>query len=223
MHSAALLLILLVGIAGRVAYVDRPLDDRLLAPWREADYVQLARNFYREGASFFYPQIDWRGDTPGYAEMEAPIVPWIGAALYRRYGYNEALLRIPAAVLGVLGLVTFAILARTALPPLGALFATAAFAVNPLLVYLGNAMQPEPLMLLLSMIAIGLIWRWERAPRFVTLLAACGATALAILAKSPAAYLGLVLAYTVLRTRGQRGVTDHPRDMTRNTVHLYVG
>jgi hypothetical protein len=208
LHTVVLLVVLLVGACSRVAYVDRPLDHRLLAPWREADYTQIARNFYRDGLNIFYPKIDWRGDTPGYAEMEFPLIPWVAAVSYRVFGYHEELLRVPAAILGILSLLVFSQLSRRALPPLGALFATATFALNPLLISLGNAMQPEPLMLLLSLLAIAWIWRWDDDPKFSTLLAAAVTIAAAILAKSPAAYLGLVLAYTLIRKLGIRAFTD---------------
>src|SRR5206468_3395286 len=120
----------------------------------------------------------------------------------------EPLLRIPSAIFGLLGLLVFVHLSRRALPPGAALFATAAFALNPLLVYLGDAMQPDPLMLLLSLVAMALIWRWDEHPRYRTLVAAAATTAAAILAKSPAAYLGLVLTYVVIRKLGPRAFTD---------------
>jgi 4-amino-4-deoxy-L-arabinose transferase-like glycosyltransferase len=203
-----LIAIALVGVVGRVAYVDRPLDHRLLASWREADYTQLARNFYRDELNIFYPQIDWRGDTPGYAEMEFPIVPWTAAVLDRLFGYREAWLRVPASIAAVLALLLFLRLCRQVLPPGGALFAAAAFAVNPLLIYLATAMQPESLMLLLSILAMTLIWRWDERPEPATLFAAALTVALGILAKSPAAYLGLVLAYVVIRKRGWQAFSD---------------
>ena len=207
-HTRVLLAIVLIGSLTRVLYVDRPFDHRLLAPWREADYTQLARNFYRDGLDILHPKIDWRGDTPGYAEMELPVIPWLGAALYRVFGYHEALLRVPAALFGVLSMFVFAALCRRSLPPTGALFAAAAFALNPLLIVLGNAMQPDPLMLVLSLVAVALIWRWQEDPTFAGLLAAAAATGAAILAKSPAACVGIVLAYSVMRTLGRRAFTD---------------
>src|SRR4029077_7395386 len=66
LRSLAFVLVLVGGPARRLAYVDRPMDDRTLAPWREADYIQIARNFYRDGLNIFYPRVDWRGDPPGY-------------------------------------------------------------------------------------------------------------------------------------------------------------
>jgi hypothetical protein len=203
-----LLSVLVVGIGGRALYVDRPLDVRSLAAWREADYTQIARNFYRDSLNLFYPQIDWRRDTPGYAEMELPLIPWVGALLYRLFGYHEAVLRVLSAIFSTVGLLLFVALSRQVLPPLGVVFATAAFAFNPLLVYLAGAMQPEPLMLCLALLAVLLIWQWEDQPSFARLLAAAGVTAAAILTKSTAAFLGAILTYAVLRKHGLRAFRD---------------
>src|SRR5512147_2692999 len=104
MQRVALLLVVLAGVIGRVVPVGRPLDHRLVSPWREADHVQVARNFYRGDLDILYPQIDWRGDQPGYAEMELPVLPWLGAVLARVVGYGEAVLRVPSAIVSLLSL-----------------------------------------------------------------------------------------------------------------------
>jgi hypothetical protein len=192
----------------RIAPVGRPLDHRLLAPWRESDHVQVARNFYRGDLDILYPRIDWRGDQPGYAEMEFPLLPWLGAVTARAVGYHEALLRVPSAVLGVASLALFARMALAALAPTAALVAVAAFAFNPLLVAMGSALQPDALMLFLVLLAMALVWRWDDDPTTAKLLVACGAIGAAILAKLPAAHLGIVLAYLVLRKRGLRALAS---------------
>jgi len=207
-HLWALILAALIGTLARVAYVDRPLDHRLLAPWRQSDYTQVARNFHRGDLNILYPQIDWRGDTPGYVEMEFPLVPWLAAVLDRVAGYHEAFVRLPSSIAAVAALLLFAWLCRRVLPPTGVVFAVAAYAVHPLLVALATSMQPESVMLLLSLLAMTLIWSWDERPRRATLLAAAAAIAAAVLAKSPAAYLGLALAWVVLRKRGPQALTD---------------
>jgi len=205
-----LVVILLAGTAIRVAYVDRPLDHRLLAAWRQSDYVQLARNFWREDPNILHPRIDWRRDGPGLVEMEFPLIPWLGGMLYRVFGNHEQILRALSAVLGVGGLLLFAGLARRLLPRPGALAAVAFYAFNPLLIFLSTAMQPEPLMLFLSLLAIVLIERWDRTQSTVTLLLAGAALGGAILAKAPAACLGFVFAFVVLRRSGI-GALKHVR------------
>lgn len=211
--SLWLLVVVVVGIGVRIAYVDRPLDHRMLTPWRPADYIQVARNFYRDGMNIFYPSIDWRGDTPGYAEMEFPVLPWVGALLYRVFGYHEALLRVLSAILGSASLLLFVHLCRCILPPVGTVFAAGAFALNPLLIHLSTALQPEPLMLFLSLTAIVLLWHWQARPRYLTLLGTAIAIAAAILAKATAAYLGFVFAYAVLR---------HCRWKTCTDIKMYI-
>ena len=199
---------LLLGVALRVAYVNRPFDHRNISSWHQADYVQVARNFHLEGANLFYPQIDWRGDTPGYVEMELPLIPWIGALLFRWTGYSEALLRGLSVLLSLVALFIFLLLCRERLPPWAGLFALTAFAVNPLLVHLATAIQPESLMLLLSMLAAIMALRWMERPRLSTLMWAALFAGMATLAKAPAAYLGLLLVYIVIRRRGFRAVVD---------------
>ncbi len=204
----ALLLLIVLGTLPRLAFVDRPMDERTLSPWREADYAQLARSFDREGMNPLYPRIDWRGDTAGYVEMEFPALPWSAALLYRLFGYHEELLRLLSALASVAALVAFALLARRVLPPAGALFATAAFAANGLLLALAGSMQPEPLALLLTLLAAGAIYSWWESGSSAALYFACACTAAAILAKSPAAHLGLLLAWLVLRRGGRRALVD---------------
>lgn len=203
---ALLLLILLVGAIARVAHVDRPFDHRSLTSWREADYTQITRNFYREDPDILRPRIDWRGDTPGFVESEFPLAPWLAAGLDRAFGYHEAFARVPSVVAAVLSLLVFASLARLTLSPSGALVANAVFALNPLLIYLATAMQPESLMVLFSLASAALILRWDQTPKPGLLMLAATAAAAAMLLKSPAGYLGLLLVYAVVRKLGWRAL-----------------
>ena len=201
-RALLMLVIVLAGAALRVAYVNRPLDDRMRAPWRQSDYTQLARNYWREDANIFHPRIDWRRDGPGLVEMEFPLVPWTAGMLYRLFGYHEAILRALSAILEIGSLLLFAGFARRLLPEPGALAALAFYAFNPLLVYLSTAMQPEPLMLFFSLLSVVLIARWDRTGSTAILFLAAAALGSAILAKAPAACLGIVFALVILRRFG---------------------
>ena len=198
-----LYVVLLAGAGLRVAWVARPLDARIGgAPWREADYLQIAGNFQRDGGGFLYPRIDWRGDTPGFVEMEWPLLPWIAGRFPGGPESHAMILRTLSALLSIGSLLLFAGLARRLLEPPAALFAVAIVAVNPLLVYLSSAMQPEPLMLFLALVAVVLLLRWNASPRAALLAGAGAALGGAILAKAPAACLGLLFAFVVLRRLG---------------------
>lgn len=203
-----ILICLVVGTILRLAFVTRPFDHRILTSWRQADYVQISRNFDREGMNIFYPRIDWRGNSPGYVEAEFPLIPWLGALAYRLFGYHENLLRIAPCVFSLLTLFLFAWLARKELHEEGALVATASFALNPLLFYLSTAIQPESFMLFMLVMGYVCLRGWENQPTFGHLLMASLITGGAILAKTPAASLGLLLGYSVLKRNGWRTLSQ---------------
>jgi hypothetical protein len=197
-----LLALITVGIGLRVAWVGRPLDHRIVNPWRQADYYQIARNFHREGDSILYPRIDWRGDTPGYAEMELPVVPWAAARLFDVFGVHAQLFRLLTACLSVFNLGLFLALAARLLKPPGVVAALAVFVVNPILVLVAGSMQPETLMHGLLLLTAFLTWRWWQDGSAWVLILAGMTMGLAIMAKLPAAHLGLLLAYVVVRRIG---------------------
>jgi hypothetical protein len=201
--------VMLVGVGLRLAYVHRPFDHRLENPWRQADYLQIAKNFRDDGMNILYPRIDWRGDTPGFAEMELPLLPWMGALLFEVFGTRVQILRGLAAAFEIGALLLFAAFARRMLATRGALFATACFALNPILILSASSPQPDPVMHLSSLAAVVFAWSWYQTPAFSRLLAAASFAGLAILVKLPALYLGLLFAYLILRRRGVRGLADY--------------
>lgn len=71
----------------------------------------------------------------------------------------------------------------------------------------------------MSVLAVLLCWRWAARPTFPLLIAASAALAGAILGKAPAAHLGFVFAYEVLRRYGTRALID-PRVLVAGLVAL---
>jgi hypothetical protein len=71
-----------LGAVLRTLDIGQPIGVDDLLSWRETDIGGIARNFYREGMNLFYPRIDWRGDGPGYVEMEFPLYPWFLPAIW---------------------------------------------------------------------------------------------------------------------------------------------
>lgn len=203
----ALILLFALGVGLRFASVDRPLDNRLNSPWREADYTTIARSFSREGMNILYPRVAWRGDTPGYVEMELPLLPWTAAALHPLLGSHERIMRGLSAALESGSLLLFILLATRLLPLGGALLAVACYALNPTLIELASSMQPEPVMLFFCLLAALCLLRFtEENEGYGWLFAACGATAVAMLGKATAGYMGLVIAWAVLRRLGLRAL-----------------
>jgi 4-amino-4-deoxy-L-arabinose transferase-like glycosyltransferase len=184
----------------------RPVDGRIRESWRECDYAAVARNFYREGMDILYPRIDWRGDGPGYAEMEFPVIPWTMAAFYKIFGYQEVIGRILVYAFSLLTLLIFFLLARRLLPPWGAFAASLFFVLSPLAVRVSNSLQPEGPMLFFYLSAAYAFIRWQEAERWIWYGAALSATALAILVKASAAHIGIFFLLLLLADKGFRAL-----------------
>jgi hypothetical protein len=196
--------ILVVGTVFRLHQVLHPFDYRSLNPWREADYVQVARGYFNDRGDLFHPTIDWGGAGKGYVEMEFPFLPYAASLCYRVFSYDERFLRILSALCSVTALFVFAAFARRVLSAGAAIAATAIFSVHGLLIGLSGGIQPEPLQMLLSLLAVWAFMSWRRGGRPFLLLVASALCGVAILAKSPSALLGFVFAYFVLKSNGAR-------------------
>ncbi len=196
------ILLFLAGAGLRVLDVGRQADGRVRESWRECDYAAVARNFVREGMDILSPRIDWRGDGPGFAEMEFPAVPWAMAALDKAFGYRETYGRWLMFAASLFTLLVFFALARSVLPAAGALAASAVFVLSPLVIRVSNSLQPEALMLLLEVLAVYAFLRWLDQDSWVWYALALASTAAAVLVKAPAVHLGI---FFVLLLVGRKG------------------
>lgn len=113
-RNATLLLFLLIvcGAAARLYRITQP----MLGPydWRYFDTAAMARNFYEGGMHFLYPQVDWRGNSPGYVDSESPLYTYSVAVLYHLFGVHEWVGRAFNAVIiyGLSALVLFHLVRR---------------------------------------------------------------------------------------------------------------
>jgi hypothetical protein len=205
-ERVAWLLAFSLGALLRLEDAGRPYDHRSLSPWRESDYVGIARSFARETLDPLHPRVDWRDDTPGCAEMEFPVLPWAAGLLDRMLGEDESRMRWFSAAASLAGLVAFAGLARATLSRVAAPCATLLFAVQPLLVYLAPAMQPDGAMVLFMMLAMRRLWRFEESGSGRDLIVASACAGAAALLKAPGALVGFLLVEAVVRVRGVRGI-----------------
>ena len=198
------LCLFVVGAGVRAINIWRPVDRPM---WRECDEAGIARNYYQEGMNIFYPKVDWRGDTPGYAEMEFPLYPWLIALSYKIFGFHEFIGRIISYLFSLLTLLIFFSLACELLPPIGAGFAALFFALSPLVINISSSLQPEGLMFLFYLLAgyWFICWHRDRGERYFW--GSAMAISLAILAKATAAHLGLFFGILILEKVGFAALT----------------
>src|SRR5713101_5175090 len=149
----------LLTLGVRLIGVNQPFLD--LQAWRQAETAAVARNYYEEGLDFFYPRVDWRGDTPGYVEMEFPLYQFLVACLYRVVGApREWIGHAVSAVFSVATIPLLYALARKFYGMDAARLAAFMFAAAPLNVFFGRAFMPDAAMLFFSVGAIYFFARW---------------------------------------------------------------
>jgi hypothetical protein len=179
-----------------------PIDGRSRELWREADVASVARNFARDDMRILYPQIDWRGNGPGYVEMEFPVYPYMMAAAYRVFGIHDVIGRFLSFAFFLGTILVFLRLAEWTLPAPGAVAAGVFFVTNPLAYRIANAVQPEGLMFLAYVAAVYCFIRWLDDDSWWWYGWSLFWTTLAILAKSPAAHIGVVFVFLILYKQG---------------------
>jgi 4-amino-4-deoxy-L-arabinose transferase-like glycosyltransferase len=200
-----LIVIFLIGAAVRLADMFRPINQ---SSWRESDVGAIARNFSQESMNIFYPRIDWRGTTPGYAEMEFPLYPYAVAATYSFFGVNDVFGRVWSFLFSLAALFLFFGLAREFLDGFPLVAAVSFFAFNPLILEFSTAIQPEGLMIALYVGSVLFLMRWLRTEHGSDFWIATIFTALALLSKLTAAHVGIMFAFVIVSKFGLGAFRD---------------
>jgi 4-amino-4-deoxy-L-arabinose transferase-like glycosyltransferase len=189
----ALVLIACYALA-RVSVMSR-LDSPIFG-WRPTDLGGIALGYYRHGFHLLYPQVLWGADGPGYVEMEFPLVPFVTALLFKIFGFHE-LLELVVPTISGLGLVWVMYeMGRYFFQRSVGLAAGMLIAVSPTLAMVTDTgLWADPPMVLLATLGVYFIARWIADARLHWFVAGVSCTALAILVKLPALYVGIPIAY----------------------------
>lgn len=211
LSQAALIVLgvlLLSGLILRFVHIGAPLVDR--HAWKQTDLAGIARNYAHGGMRVGYPQIDWGGDSTGYAEMEFPLISYVAAFLYGPFGEHEAIGRLLNIVAGMsLALLLFAYLrARVGL---AAAFGSLVFTLfSPIAWFYGRTYMQE---MTGWALALGALWFLDRGlardwgdavPYRATISAAL--LALALMCKLNTAVVMLPMLALIVERRGLDGV-----------------
>ncbi len=189
--------IMLLFIALRSYHIGAPLLDH--SDWRQSDTASITRFYYLDGINLLRPQVLYDGPGPNYIQAEFPIGEALTAELAHVVGWSNTLLHSVAIGLSAISLIALYLLLHqefgASVAAWGALF----YALSPLAIFFGRAVQPEPAMMCFGLLALWLFSAWAHRPSGGRLLLACLAFALAILAKLPNAILGLPILFFLLR------------------------
>jgi len=202
MAPRAVLTIVLLGVFGRLYGVAQPLFE--IHSMRQHDTAALARNFSEGSMNILYPQVDWRGNTPGYVEAEFQVYTYLVALLYRAFGVHEWLGRVVnIGVFAWSALLLFALI-RDLFGEWTGVLGVALYTMAPLSFVFTRTFQPDALNALLSLATIHLFWRWSQTDGLWRLGLSALCLSLAICLKPMGAYLGVPLLYVCHRKFGWR-------------------
>ena len=192
------ILIIFVGLLARLVNITQPILE--IAGWRQCYTASIARNFYYNGMSIFYPQVSYGGNTAGYiGGAEFNLYPFTVALLYKLFGVHESLGRL-VSIIAFCGSAFFLYkLTRKYAGTTSGLIALLFYTFNPYIFFYSRAFQPESAMLFFSVAMLYFFSEWidrEGWWRFV-LMTLCAT--LAFLTKLPTICLGLPLLYLCLQ------------------------
>jgi hypothetical protein len=173
--------------------------------WRPADGASVAINFYRNGFRLLYPQVFWGWGGKGYVETEFPLEQFGTAVLFKVFGVHDYVNLILPLLCGF-GLVWLTYCwGRRFFDARVGLYAAWLVAVAPVHVMLTDTglWADAPSILCAT---LGLYWlaRWSDEGGTKLLVMAMAATALGLLTKLNAVYIGIPIAYIFLRKYGLR-------------------
>lgn len=201
-----LIALMLIGLIFWSYNINSPLLDH--HSWRQTDTAAIARNFYSNGFDLFHPQIDWGGSSPGYVETEFQIIPFIIAILYKIFGISEWVARLVSIAFSLGSVYLLYMLARTYFDVKTSAFSVLIFIISPLELYFGRAVMPDSAMIFFSIGSLYFFDKWTKKERWGLFAIAVICTALAILLKVSALYLGLPLLWLSYSRYGKKLIVE---------------
>ncbi|WP_138497553.1 ArnT family glycosyltransferase [Nostoc sp. PA-18-2419] len=189
-----ILFLIILAIVLRIYNINSPIIG--IHSWRQSDTAAIARNFYENGFNFFYPQIDWGGNSLGYCETEFPIYSFIVALIYKIFGVSEFWGRLTSIICFLVALYFLYQLVIKILNKKVAFWSCLFFISLPLNVYYSRTFQPEAMLLMCSIIGIYYFIHWLDSEEWKELIISGIFVALACLIKVlPIIYLGIPIFY----------------------------
>lgn len=199
-HWVLLLIIGLFGVTHLYKITAPVLDTHA---WRQADTLAVARNFLQESANIFYPRIDIRQTYSGITGMEFPLYNYIIFLVAKVSGFGFWIGRALSTLFGVLGIVfLYGLLRRRynqSVANWGALF----MATSGLWFYFSRNVQPDVMMVALSVGSLYLAQLFRDSKKQYWLVASLLMLSVAMLVKLPAVFIVLPLGVILWEARAQ--------------------
>lgn len=194
-------LIVCFGIGLRLYKINSPLAD--LAAWRQVDTDSIARNFLRFKFNIFYPQLNYDGPPPNYAELELQLTPFLIALLYKIWGINVIWARLVPVAFGGGSIYLMYLVAKEEYDELTGYLSAFVFTILPLNIYFQRAVMPESAMLFFSLGTVYFFIKWLNLEKIVDFFGAVVCFSFALLVKLPTMILTMPLFFCAFRKLGK--------------------
>ncbi|MCX7611740.1 MAG: glycosyltransferase family 39 protein [Ignavibacterium sp.] len=201
MRKKIFFVILTIAILVRLYHIDFPIAG--WHSWRQADTAAIARNYFENGFRFFYPQIDWGGNSKGFVETEFPIYPFIVSILYSIFGLHEGLGRFVSVLFSLFTIYGLYLLTMKYFSETIALWSVFIYSIIPLNIYYSRTFMPESTLLMCSVWGVYFFSQWLDLEKTKYFYFSAFFISLAILVKLPTLYIGLPLLYLALLKFGK--------------------
>ncbi|MFC1711446.1 ArnT family glycosyltransferase [Patescibacteria group bacterium] len=189
----------------RTYRIDNPVAD--WHSWRQADTAAVARNFSKEGINLLYPkahnffkQNPNDLDNPNrYFLNEFPLYNAVVAVIYNLFGINEVYARLVSVFFSSLTAVFLYLLVKKYSSKLVAGLSAVFFAVLPYNIFYGRVIMPDPTFIFFSVLSLYFVTLWLEKEKWSLAIISALSLGLAMLVKPYAIFLGIPIAYLVLR------------------------
>lgn len=200
---AIFLLITAVFLAIQSGRVPIPPGD-CASDWRQTDTYSIAQNFVWFDMNPLHPQLNYDGVADNYAQLELQIVPFISAVIFRLTGTMTPVVCRVLSLLFFMGSGVFVyLLLRDFAGPAPALVGYGMYLFLPLSMLMAAAIQPEACALFFYCGGVYYLRRYHLMGKRRFLVGASAMTAVAIMEKTPVAFVGLLFLYVLLSVMGK--------------------
>lgn len=178
----------------RLPYIDNAPAESV-DMWRQADTESIARNFINHRFNIFYPQFNYDGPLPNYIQLEFQITPYLIAILYKIFGYHYFLARLVPTVFFMISVYYLYKLIKKIYSVEMAWITIFVYSIIPLNIFYSRAIMPESAVLCFFNGAFYYFYKWYETENKSSLFLSGIFTAMAILQKTPAIFIGLAMLF----------------------------
>lgn len=172
--------------------------------WRQSDTYSIAQNFIQFDMNPLRPQLNYDGAADNYAQLELQILPFLSALIFRLTGtMDPAVCRVLSLMFFLGSAVFLYLLMRDFVGAIPALFGYGVYLFLPLSLLLASSIQPEACALFFYCGGVYFLRRFQLTSRYGFLVGASAMTAVAIMEKTPVAFVGLLFLYVLLTVMGK--------------------